>query len=118
MKSITLQITRPPYSGTRVLEALDAAMVAAVFDFQTSVLFRGEGVYCLLADQNADNLPNKTLARVLSAMPAYDINQIYVCEHSLQQFGLEVDQLIDGVSLISTDAIGTLLNNQDAVLGV
>ena len=118
MKKITLQVHVTPYAGTQVVEALEAAMVGAVFDFDVSILFRGNGVFCLLADQNAQALGRRTVSNIMAALDAYEIKRLYVCENSLRQHGVTTTQLIDQVQPLNRHEIGQLLNEQDAVVGI
>lgn len=100
-KSLLMLMRHAPYAGARATEALEAALVGAVFDLPTSLLFRDDGVWQLLPDQQADALGVRTHSNLISALPQYDITNLYVCSESLAARHLQRDQLTSGVTLVS-----------------
>ena len=118
MKAIALNIARSPYKGSSVVEAIDSALVAAVFESDVSLIFRGEGVFCLITEQDARSLGLKTMSKVLSALETYDIQKVYACSSSLAQYNLSEDDLIHGVTPLSDSAVADLLQSQNAVIGI
>ena len=117
MTKVLCIISRTPYENSHSLELLETAMVGAVFDFQMSLLFRGEGVWGLVKDQNAAALGRRTFSKVLGALPTYDVDRIYVCEDSLQRAGLDVSQFAVNTEIINSAAQAALIGAQDAVMG-
>ncbi len=88
MKSLLCILSQSPYAGSHATELLDAAMVAAVFDFRVSVLLRGDAVWILQPGQDAGPLGVKTPGRVITALPSYDVSDIYVCMESAASRGI------------------------------
>ena len=117
MSRLLCIVSRPPYESSHSLELLETAMVGAVFDFDVSILFRGEGVWGLVKDQDASLLERRTFAKVLTAMPAYDVDKIFVCAQALSDSGLQVEQLAVPVQVLHIDAQADLIAAQDAVMG-
>jgi len=117
VKKLMCVINQPPYANSHVLELLETAMVAAVFDMQVSLLFRDEGLWSLLKPQNADPLGQRTLSKVLLAMPDYDVNSIYVCADTLRDKQLKTDELVLPVTLLNKPAQADLMSEQDVVMG-
>ena len=117
MKKLMCVIDQPPYANSHVLELLETAMVAAVFDMQVSLLFCGEGLWCLLKTQNADPLGQRTLSKVLTALPDYDVSTIYVCSDALQDKQLSADIMALPVTLLDKSAQADLMSEQDVVMG-
>ena len=117
MKKLMCVVSQPPYANSHVLELLETAMVAAVFDMQVSLLFRDEGLWSLLKTQNADPLGQRTLAKVLLALPDYDVSSIYVCSAAMQEKQLDADELIVPVTPLDESAQADLMAEQDAVMG-
>jgi len=117
MNKLLFVVSRPPYQGTHNLELIEAAMVGAVFDLEVSVLFRDEGIWALLDGQDAGALQQRTLSKVLSALPAYDVERLFVCSESMQRMHLQTDQFCVPVTLMSLQAQADLMAQQHAVLG-
>ena len=93
MKNILYIISKSPYSGIKSFELIDSAMVSAIFENNVSILFRAEGVWSLLSDQNGGLLNSKTYSKVLSALPTYEIDNLYFCEKSINERQINRDQI-------------------------
>ena len=91
--------------------------MGAVFDFQVSLLFRGEGVWGLVKDQDAAPLGRRTFGKVVSALPTYDVEQIFVCQDALNETGLKPAELSIPIRTIDAAAQAELIGNQDLVMG-
>ena len=117
MNNILCVVSRPPYQGSHDLELLEAAMVGAVFDMQVSLLFRDEGVWALLDGQDASPLQQRTFSKVLSALPTYEVESLYVCAESLRERGLASAALCMQVTPLSLAEQQQLMAEQHAVLG-
>jgi len=117
MKSLLGIISQPPYRGSQVLENIEAAMVAAVFDFKVSLLFRDEGLWALIKQQDAENLGQRTISKVSSALPTYEITAIYVGLEDLKQRDLLLSDLCLPVTLLDRAGQGALISRQHAVFG-
>lgn len=93
-RPILLLLRQPPYATGHAMEAVDVALVAAAFDQVVSVLFTGAGIWQLVADQDGSAVGTRTQGKVLSALPHYDICDLYVCAESLVAAGLGVEDLV------------------------
>ena len=83
MKRYLFIISRAPYASSHAFEQLEAAMVAAAFDGDVCVLLRDEGVWALQAGQKGPAIAQKTLSKVLTALPSYEIDQLCACASSM-----------------------------------
>ena len=83
MKRFLFIVSRSPYGSCHALEQMEAAMVAAAFDAKVAVLFRDEGVWNVQQGQAGAAIGQKTISNVLTALPAYEIEEVYVCADSL-----------------------------------
>ena len=92
-KRILLLCRRAPYAGHLARAGLDAALGAAVFDQDLSVLFMDEGIWQLLPDQHSAEIDCKSIAGTLDSMPLYDIESFYVDADSLHRRGIAVASL-------------------------
>ena len=116
MKNILYIISKSPYSGIKSFELIDSAMVSAIFENNVSVLFRAEGVWSLLSDQNGELLNSKTHSKVLSALPTYEIDNLYFCEDSVNERQINRDQIDIPVKPLSLNEQQQLIANQDIVM--
>ena len=116
MKNILYIISRSPYSGVQSFELIDSAMVSAIFENNVSILFRAEGVWSLLSDQNGELLNSKTHSKMLSALPTYEIDNLYFCEYSVNERRISRDQIDIPVKPLSLSEQQQLIANQDIVM--
>nr|WP_067292238.1 sulfurtransferase complex subunit TusC [Marinobacterium profundum] len=107
---------RPPYGSSHARDALDTALTTAVFEQPVSMLFLDDGVYQLLQAQQPAGIQQKNLGATLSALPMYDIDQLYVCDSALRSRGLGPDDCLLPVQLLDSNAIAQLIRNHDVVL--
>ena len=115
-KRILFLLRQPPYRTSHALEALESVLVAGVFDQQVSVLFRDDGVWQLLDDQDGDAVARRTISRVAQALPQYDVTRLFVCAAGLRQRGLSEQDLSLPVTVVEADAQRLLIADQDAVV--
>jgi tRNA 2-thiouridine synthesizing protein C len=108
---------RPPYSDDSAAETLDALLVVAAFGQQVSVLFQGDGVWQLLANQDGKALGRKTLLSQLQALGLYDVERLYVDHQSLHERTLQPGQLgLPGVVVLEAPGLAALFADHDLVL--
>lgn len=115
-KRILFLLRQPPYATSHALEALEAVLVAGVFDQQVSVLFRDAGVWQLVNGQDGSALEARTVGKVAQALPQYDVTALYVCGESLAQRRLSPADLVLPVTVLDGAAQAQLLAAQDAVV--
>ena len=51
-KRILFLLRQPPYQSSRAIEAIESILVAGVFEQDVSVLFKDDGVWQLIKDQD------------------------------------------------------------------
>jgi len=105
-------VSHAAFQGAEFKEAVDLALVAAAFDQDITLIFIQQGIYNLIKGQNADALNDKTHTDILTGLEFYDIEKLWVERESLDQTGLLVENLIDGVSIIEQQQINQ--SNQQA----
>lgn len=90
---IVIQTTRPPYSTSDSIEALEAAMAATNLGIEVVFIFVGEGVYQLLSKQENTVIFHKSMFKKLLALPLFDIESIHAESSALIQYdvGLPVE---------------------------
>jgi len=116
MKKMLYIISHPPYANTHNTELLEAAMVGAVFDGDVSLLFRGDGVWSLLPDQHGEKVGYKTFSKMLSALPTYEVDQLFACAGSVADRNLSM-ATDPAIEMLSLEQQATLIAAQDVVIG-
>lgn len=107
--------TRSSWSGSSAAAGADLLMTTAVFEQPVRVVFCGDGVWQLLADQSGDALKMKTLSRIFPAFELYDIRQVQVSDSALRERGLTKRDLVIATSAVSDDEIRALIASSKAV---
>ncbi|UTW13497.1 sulfurtransferase complex subunit TusC [Marinobacterium rhizophilum] len=107
---------RPPYGSSHARDALDTALTTAVFEQPVSMLFLDDGVYQLLQSQEPAAIQQKNLGATLSALPMYDIDQLYACNCAMHNRGLVAEDCLLPVQLLDEDGIAQLIRSHDVVM--
>lgn len=116
-KRFLIVCRQPPYGASHARDALDVAMASAAFDQDVALLFLGDGVLQLIADQHSDGIGQKAHDKQLSVLPLYDVDMLYVDAEALQARKLTIADLALPVQLVDTATIATLLADHDVLLG-
>ena len=115
-KRILFLLTQAPYSSARALETLESVLVAGVFEQEVSVLLKGAGVHQLLKGQQGSAVGQRTVGKVLEALPEYEVERIFVCESSLLRFGIEEADFCVSAQRLDEGGQRKLIASQDAVV--
>ncbi len=115
-KRILFLLRHGPYASSQALEALEAVLVAGVFDQTVSVLFSGDGVWQLVDGQEGAALDRRTVSRVAQALPEYDITAVYACAAALRERGLTTDDLVLPARALEPGEQRALIAGHDAVV--
>lgn len=108
-------LRRAPRFGVLPKETLDQALTFAAFDQTVAILFLDEGVYQLLAGQQAS--PGAAApSDMLGALPLYDVKPVWVEEESLRERGLAEQALAIPVQMVARNAVAELLGRHDVVV--
>lgn len=115
-KRILIISRHSPYGSHMAREAVEAALAAGVFELEVSLLFMDEGVWQLLPGQQPQDLPAKSLAGMLDALPLYGVERLHVDGQSLLRRGLSVDTLPASVEVLEGEALALFIASHDSVL--
>ncbi|OGT31684.1 MAG: sulfurtransferase TusC [Gammaproteobacteria bacterium RBG_16_51_14] len=115
-KRIMIVNHRPPHGTLHAWESLDLTLTAAAFEQEVSVVFMGDGVFQLLADQDTSQINIKNFAPAYRTFRDYDIRHVYVEKEALARRGLSSDDLLIDVNLVDTGALCRLMTEQDIIL--
>lgn len=115
-KSVLILNQRGPYSSSAARDSLDVALTCSIFEMPVSLAFCGDGIYQLLKQQQPKLIGAKNLESMLSALPMYDIETIYVVAEDMQRNGFTQSDLVLPVTMIAQTELNTLIANHDTVL--
>lgn len=102
-----------PYSSSLLSEGLDAILAALSYDQSVEVLIADDAVLSLLEDQNTEYTGQKNIAKVLSVLPIYGLERIWVCKDSVEKRCLSTDDIANHslpLMLVGYDAQKVVLN--------
>jgi tRNA 2-thiouridine synthesizing protein C len=91
-KSVLIVLRRSPYGASLAKASLDVALASAAFDQPVDLLFLGDGVLQLQADQDSQPLGIKNRGRQLASLPLYDINCVYVDAEATARYNLDLEK--------------------------
>jgi len=97
--------------GVEAKEALDAILVAGVFDQQVALLFREQGIRQLIASE-----VTAEMAEAVRSLPDYGVEGVYVCQNALEAAQVALDNLLISARALSSVEQAELLAAQDMVL--
>ncbi len=115
MKRYLFVLRKPPHLGIHTQEMLDIILTTAAFDQSVSLLLLDDGVFLLKKNQHPESVGMKDTAAIFMALEIYDVNDIYTETESLQERGLEANDLCLPVQNLHRKEIAGLLKRFDVV---
>ncbi len=104
-----------PYGNALAREGLEAALACGAMGAKASLLYINEGVWQLLEPQDSSAIDCKNQAAMASALPLYDIDEIWVDEASLQQRNLTATDINAG-KIIDSSRVQALFATSKNIL--
>lgn len=115
-RSLLVVCTSSPYRSTRARDGLDLVLTAAAFEVPVTLFFCGDGIYQLLAQQQAGLIGHKDLSATLPVLPLYDVERIYVAEQDLQARGIDPASLLLPAEPLTAADAAALFHQHDQIL--
>lgn len=109
-------IRHAPYSSNALREGLDVALVAAAFGQVVNLLFLGQGVLALVKEQAVGAPGQKATLPTIDMLDMYDIDQLLVPQSALEVLHLQLDQLVDGVTVMADERLPELIQRHSYVM--
>ncbi|OCG27888.1 tRNA 2-thiouridine(34) synthase TusC [Gilliamella sp. wkB108] len=115
MKKVAVIINKPPHGNAKGREALD--IILAMSDINhISVFFIGDGVFHLLPHQHPEQILMRDYIATFNMLELYDIEDVYVCQSSLNERSLNNITLNIANKVIPPQALNQLFSTQDVIL--
>jgi tRNA 2-thiouridine synthesizing protein C len=115
-KSIAIINASAPFAKANAKDSLDIALIFGSYEQTVSLYFQGDGVYQLISGQKPEQIQQKDFLKTFAALEFYDIENIYVCQHSLQKRNLSPNFCIDNVRVLSSDDFSISLHQHQTIL--
>jgi tRNA 2-thiouridine synthesizing protein C len=97
-------------------ESLDLTLAMSAFNESLSLFFIGDGVYQLVEGHLPKGILQKNYQPLFKMLAMYDVENIYVCNSSLEQRGLSPDMLNIDVQIVDKQQLQQKLAQQDQLM--
>lgn len=111
---ILIQSTRAPYSTSSAIDAYEAALAASNLGLRVKYVFIDKGIHQLNVKQQGLLLSHKNMAKKLSALPLFDVEELYVLSSS----NTVIEDLVleDEIKFIDHEEFTYLCENASQIL--
>lgn len=116
MKSILYLHRQAPHATLATREGVDAVLATAAFGVPTALLFLDDGVFQLRKNQQPEAAQLKRTAPMLEALEMYGVEEVFVCQASLETRGMTTDDLVIPVQLLDRAGIQRTFTRFDHLL--
>jgi sulfur relay (sulfurtransferase) DsrF/TusC family protein len=114
MDKLLVILRKPPYGTANAAEAVRHAGGASGFDYKSMLYLIDGGVCSAKKNQDASDTGFSAVGESMELMS--DEMEIYACQNSLKEFGLEEDDLIEGVKIDDGHVLKDALKNAQSVM--
>jgi sulfur relay (sulfurtransferase) DsrF/TusC family protein len=108
MDSIVVVITRAPYGREDSFSGLYVPIVTIAEQIRTQVLLIEDGVFSALKGQKSKDIRYPSTSELVSNIVTLD-GKVYADVRSCEGRGIKLEELIEGVQLISDEKIAQML---------
>jgi tRNA 2-thiouridine synthesizing protein C len=115
VKKIMHIMRRAPHGSIYSYEGLEMILIMASYEQDITVVFIDDGVYALKKDQDTEALGIKGFSQTFRALDGFDVEKLYVDRISLEERGLNHEDLVVPVEIMESDQIGLLMKEQEAI---
>ena len=91
------------------LEPIEMVLALAAFEQQPKILLIGEGILYANTLQKEKKKNGKAANKIISALPLYDCEEIFICQSDIERFGLEKDILQPFCTLLNKQQLQQLI---------
>ena len=116
MQHIAIIQRQSPFNHSDAREALDLILALAAVEHQLTVIFAGDAVYQLMSVDHTTGFALKRYQQGFKLFNLYDIEQVYVCQHSLQQRQLKSRDLAIPAKPLDSAQLRQLLACQQQIV--
>ncbi|MEL0648502.1 sulfurtransferase complex subunit TusC [Pseudoalteromonas agarivorans] len=118
MINILVMSQSSPFDDLNIRDALDMTLIFAAVDQNVSWLFSGPAVLALKKHQQPSAIGIKDFFKNIKTLEIYDVENIYVCEKSLFDYGLSKHDLLVPAKTLNFSEQQALIRNQKHVVNI
>lgn len=115
-KKFLFVMRKPPHGSIYPYEGLEVILIVAAYDQILNALFMDDGVLVLKKGQDTKGIGVKEFSATFRVLSDYGVENLWVDRESLETRGLKEKDLITDVSVIDSDKIKDILQQQDIIL--
>ncbi len=115
-KSLLVLFRHAPYGKGSARGGYDLALAAAALEQPVELLFMDDGVWHLVAGQEAGRIDQKSIENTLASLPLYDVATFHADQAALTERGIDASALVDCVKPLEGDELKSLIASHDQVL--
>lgn len=115
-KTLAILNAKAPYANSAGKDALDIALIFGSFEQAVSLFFQGDGVWQLMSGQDGAIISVKDYLKTFAAFEFYDIEDVYVCQTSLEERSLSANFHIEAVQVLNQQAFAQQLASNQTIL--
>ncbi|KTF08920.1 sulfurtransferase complex subunit TusC [Pseudoalteromonas sp. 10-33] len=116
MINVLVMSQSSPFDDLNLRDALDMTLIFAAVDQNISWLFSGPAVLALKKHQTPSTIGIKDFFKNIKTLEIYDVENIYVCEKSLLDYGLSKTDLLIDAHTMTFNEQQTLIKKQHHVV--
>ncbi|MGC9423631.1 sulfurtransferase complex subunit TusC [Vibrio sp.] len=116
MKKIAFIFHSSPHAISAGREGLDALLATSAYHDNLAVFFVAEGVLQLVKNQQPEHVLSRDYLSAFKLLDLYDIEQRYVCQQSLTEWGMDIEDLLIEAQSLTPVEIAKLWQDFDHVL--
>ena len=114
-KSTALLLTKTPFGDLSGQDALDMAMILGTFEIPCALFFIGQSV-TQFKSIKPETIRTKNFVKGYSALPFYDVDDLFICQQSLNKFNIEVSSLPGQLTVLDRLNLHNKLMSYDSVV--
>jgi tRNA 2-thiouridine synthesizing protein C len=107
---------KAPYGTIYALEGLEVVLITAAFDQDVSMIFIDDGVFQIKKDQETSGINMKNFSPTYRALEGYEVEKVYAEKESLVARGMDEDDLVIPVEILTANEIAELMDTQDVIV--
>ncbi|MFG0605585.1 sulfurtransferase complex subunit TusC [Vibrio mimicus] len=116
MNKVAWVFHTPPHGTAAGREGLDAILATSAYSDEQALFFVGEGVLQLVKNQQPEVILSRDYIAAFKLLDLYDVEARYVCQQSLQLWGVSEQDLLIEVEVLTAQELAQRLRQYDQLL--
>ena len=116
MKPLGFVFRSAPHGNSCGREGLDAVLATSAYSEDLHLFFLDDGVFQLLNKQQPAKILSRDYIATFKMLDLYDIENIYVCRHSMAERGVTEEDFIIDVTVLDEAGITMKLQHCQRIL--